>query len=160
MTRTNKKVGYSPKSKPTSLRAAVVHGPDCSPEAASEAFALLEGRWKLAILYHLFGGQGSASPVLRFSELEKAIPAVSQKMLIQQLRALEHGGLVQRTVHPQVPPRVEYQLTKVGEALRPTLHSLLRWAAFRKKRLSARPSDFASTPALNRLEGQRSGAPR
>ena len=135
MTRTNKKVGYSPIGKPP----ATIHGPDCSPEAASEAFGLLEGRWKLVILYHLFGGEGAPSPVLRFSELERAIPNVSQKMLIQQLRCLERDGIVQRTVHPQVPPKVEYQLTKIGEALRPTLHSLLNWAALRKRHIAQAP---------------------
>jgi DNA-binding HxlR family transcriptional regulator len=137
MTRTNKLVRYSPKGKPVKYSDPLVHGPNCSPEAAGEAFQLLEGRWKLVILYHLFGGEGSASPVMRFSELEKAIPSVSQKMLIQQLRALERDGLVQRTVHPQVPPKVEYQLTKIGKALRPTLHSLLIWATLRKQQLSS-----------------------
>ena len=146
MARTDKTVGYSPKGKvpakkgslsqrskgekfsePSSFR----HGPDCSPEAAEEAFRLLEGRWKLVILYHLFGREGQDSPVKRFSELERAIPSISQKMLIQQLRGLERDGIVQRTVHPQVPPKVEYQLTAVGEALRLTLHSLLDWAAVR-----------------------------
>jgi DNA-binding HxlR family transcriptional regulator len=87
----------------------------------------MEGRWKLVILYHLLGGDGSTTPVMRFSELERALPNVSQKMLIQQLRCLERDGIVQRTMHPQVPPKVEYQLTKIGEALRPTLRSRLKW---------------------------------
>jgi DNA-binding HxlR family transcriptional regulator len=69
--------------------------------------------------------------VMRFSELEHAIPAVSQKMLIQQLRELERDGIVQRTIYPQVPPRVEYQLTSVGRALRPALRALVAWAALR-----------------------------
>lgn len=73
------------------------------------------------------------APVLRFSELERAIPDVSQKMLIQQLRCLERDGLVQRPIHPPVPPKVEYELTKLSEALRPTLRSLLDWAALRKQ---------------------------
>jgi DNA-binding HxlR family transcriptional regulator len=72
-----------------------------------EAFRMLEGRWKMVIIFHLF-----ARNVLHFSELEKAIPGVSQKMLIQQLRELERDGIVTRTVHPQVPPKVEYALTK------------------------------------------------
>ena len=70
---------------------------------------------------------------MRFSELERAIPNVSQKMLIQQLRCLERDGIVQRTIHPQVPPKVEYQLTEIGEALRPTLRALLDWADLRKR---------------------------
>ena len=59
-----------------------------------------------------------------------------KKMLIQQLRCLEREGIVQRTVHPQVPPKVEYQLTQLGEALRPTLRSLLDWAAMRKRHIA------------------------
>jgi DNA-binding HxlR family transcriptional regulator len=71
------------------------------------------------------------TPILRFSELERAIPGVSQKMLIQQLRELERDGIVARTVHPQVPPKVEYGLTDLGRALCPALQALLDWAALR-----------------------------
>lgn len=84
---------------------------------------MLEGRWKLLILFHLFGGT-----VMRFSDLERAIPAVSQKMLIQQLRQLEQDGIVLRTVHAQVPPKVEYQMTPWGQSLCPALDELLTWA--------------------------------
>ena len=69
---------------------------------------------------------------MRFSELERAIPAVSQKMLIQQLRDLEKDGIVRRTVHPQVPPKVEYALTPFGQALCPALDALLKWASLRE----------------------------
>jgi DNA-binding HxlR family transcriptional regulator len=93
-----------------------------------EAFRMLEGRWKMVIIFHLF-----AREVLRFSELQKAIPAVSQKMLIQQLREHERDGIVTRTVHPQVPPKVEYALTKWGQAMCPALDQLLEWAALRPK---------------------------
>jgi len=90
------------KGKPTTSKPAR----DCSPEAAAEAFELLEGRWKLMIIHQLFGPEGSETPVRRFLGLERAIPAVSQKMLIQQLRRPEQDGIVQRTIHPQVPPKV------------------------------------------------------
>ena len=93
-----------------------------------EAFKVLEGRWKLLILFHLFGGK-----ILRFSELGRAIPAISQKMLIQQLRQMERDGLVRRIVHPQVPPKVEYALTDWGQALCPALDALLKWAALREE---------------------------
>lgn len=132
MTRTHKSVGYLPKSKPT----AAMKSRDCSPEAAAEAFELLEGRWKLVIIHNLFGRERGKPPVMRFSELERAIPTVSQKMLIQQLRCLERDGIVRRTIHPQVPPKVEYQLTSMGEALRPTLRALLDWANLRKQQSS------------------------
>ena len=96
------------------------------------AFRILEGRWKMVIIFHLF-----SQSVLRFSELERAIPGVSQKMLIQQLRELERDGVVQRTIYPQVPPKVEYRLTDWGQAMCPALDSLLEWAAARPP--AARP---------------------
>jgi DNA-binding HxlR family transcriptional regulator len=96
-----------------------------------QAFKMLEGRWKLVILFHLFGGK-----LLRFSDLERAIPAISQKMLIQQLRQLESDGIVRRIVHHQVPPKVEYGLTQWGQTLCPALDALLTWA---EKRSSATP---------------------
>jgi DNA-binding HxlR family transcriptional regulator len=96
------------------------------------ALKILEGRWKLVILFHLFGGK-----LLRFSALERAIPAISQKMLIQQLRQMERDGIVRRIVHHQVPPKVEYGLTRWGQALCPALDALLKWAALREERLEA-----------------------
>jgi len=90
---------------------------------------MIEGRWKLVILYHLF-----VRPVMRFSELERSISGISQKMLIQQLRELEKDGLVRRTVYPQVPPKVDYALTKFGQSLCPALDQLLQWAVQRGAR--------------------------
>jgi DNA-binding HxlR family transcriptional regulator len=69
--------------------------------------------------------------VLRFSQLERAIPAISQKMLIQQLRQMESDGIVRRTVHHEVPPRVDYCLTDWGQALCPALDAVLTWAGQR-----------------------------
>ena len=121
MARTHKKVGYSPTGKLEDVT------PDMAARGIESAFRMLEGRWKMVIIFHLF-----ARGILRFSELERAIPAVSQKM-IQQLRELERDGIVSRTVHPQVPPKVEYDLTKWGKAMCPALDSLLEWAAERPK---------------------------
>lgn len=131
MTRTHAEVGDAPGS------ASGAHDPSGEPpgclapggaaEHVDEALRLVTGRWKLAILFQLY-----AAPVRRFSALERAIPGVSQKMLAQHLRALERDGLVARTVHPEVPPRVEYRLTSVGEALRPALAALRDWAAARR----------------------------
>ena len=109
------KVGYSPKGKYES-----------APVAASiveEALKVLEGRWKMVILFHLF-----CKGTMRFSELERGIVGVTQKMLIQQLRDLEHDGVIIRTVYPEVPPKVEYSLTPVGESLMPVLNQLHEWA--------------------------------
>jgi DNA-binding HxlR family transcriptional regulator len=99
------------------------------------ALRLLEGRWKLVILFHLFGGK-----VMRFSELERAIPNVTQKMLGQQLRQMEKDGIVVRKVYRQVPPKVEYSLTPSltpwGQALCPALDAILKWADLRHQSAS------------------------
>lgn len=120
MARTDKKVGYSPTGKLEDVT------PDMAATGVEAAFRMLEGRWKMVIIFHLFDRE-----VLRFSELERAIPGVSQKMLIQQLRDLERDGIVERVVYPQVPPRVEYRLTPWGQAMCPALDALLEWAALR-----------------------------
>jgi len=120
MARTDNKVRYSPPSKENK------HTPASAASGVEQAFRVLEGRWKLVILFHLFGGN-----LLRFSDLERAIPAISQKMLIQQLRQLERDGIVRRIVHHQVPPKVEYGLTEWGQELCPALDALLSWAEAR-----------------------------
>ena len=122
MTRTHEKVRYAPASKDGAYTPVSAAG------GVEQAFKFLEGRWKLVILFHLFGGN-----VLRFSDLERAIPAISQKMLIQQLRRMENDGIVRRIVHHQVPPKVEYGLTDWGQALCPALDALLKWAAARDR---------------------------
>src|SRR5713226_7074616 len=131
MARTHEKVRYAPKSKPEKLT------PVTAAQGVENVLKILEGRWKLVILFHLFGGK-----VLRFSDLERAIPAISQKMLIQQLRQMEGDGVVRRTIYQQVPPKVEYGLTKWGQALCPALDGLLKWAALREKM-----SEVADPPA-------------
>jgi DNA-binding HxlR family transcriptional regulator len=65
---------------------------------------------------------------MRFSDLERAIPNITQKMLGQQLRSLAADGIVVRTAYPQVPPKVEYCLTPWGQSLCPTLDAILKWA--------------------------------
>ena len=120
MARTDKKVGYSPTGKLSDVT------PDMAASGVEVVFRMLEGRWKMVIIFHLFD-----RGVLRFSELERAIPGVSQKMLIQQLRDLEGNGIVSRKVYPQVPPKVEYELTEWGQAMCPALDALLEWAAKR-----------------------------
>lgn len=101
--------------------------PACSTTELEAGLKVLEGRWKILILFHLF-----SAPVMRYSELRRAIPGVSQKMLIQQLRELENDGVVHRTIYPEVPPKVEYTLTQDGRALRPALRALKAWAMGRK----------------------------
>ncbi len=120
MARTHKKVRFLPKGKPKHTVASAAKG-------LEEVLRILEGRWKLVILFHLFGGR-----VLRFSELRRAIPGVSEKMLIQQLRQMERDGIVRRFVHHQVPPKVDYSLTDWGQALCPGLDALLTWGDSRE----------------------------
>lgn len=84
--------------------------------------AVIGGKWKLIILWHL-GLEGTK----RFSELRKLIPGITQKMLTNQLRELEEDKLVMRKVYPEVPPRVEYSMTEYGESLMPVLRSMYDW---------------------------------
>jgi len=119
MARTHKKVRFLPQGKQKHTETSAAKG-------VEEVLRILEGRWKLVILFHLFGGK-----VRRFSELRRAIPAVSEKMLIQQLRQMERDGVVRRFVHHQVPPKVEYSLTDWGQALCPALDALLTWVDLR-----------------------------
>ena len=147
MTRTHKKVRYSPAGKRNELT------PTSAARGVEDALKILEGRWKLVILFHLFGGN-----VLRFSDLGRAIPSISQKMLIQQLRQMETDGIVCRIVHHQVPPKVEYCLTKWGQALCPALDALLKWAALREK-MSDPANGLLQRGRSERLS-DRAGAPR
>jgi DNA-binding HxlR family transcriptional regulator len=132
MARTHTKVRFLPKGKQKHTEASAAKG-------VEEVLRILEGRWKLVILFHPFGGK-----VRRFSELRRAIPAVSEKMLIQQLRQLEQDDVVLRFVHHQVAPKVEYSLTEWGQALSPALDALLTWVELRES-LRKRPSVAIAT---------------
>ncbi len=87
-----------------------------------QALGMISGKWTAEILYNLNSG------TLRFGELRKAIPSITQHMLTSRLRELESRGLVERTVFAEVPPRVEYALTSAARDLRPVFSELLRWA--------------------------------
>ena len=82
---------------------------------------IIGGKWKAIILCHL------RNQTLRTSELRRAIPQITQKMLTQQLRELEDDGIVNRKIYEQVPPKVEYSLTERGESLNSILHELCLW---------------------------------
>ena len=94
----------------------------CSTAKLEEAIKVLEGRWKILIIFHLF-----SAPVLRFSELRRAMVGISQKMLIQQLRDLEKDGVVARKVYQEVPPKVEYRLTTKGRSFVPVVATIRDW---------------------------------
>ena len=83
---------------------------------------------KLVILFYLFGGK-----VLRFSDLQRAIPNITQKMLGQQLRRMETDGIVVRKAYPEVPPKVQYSLTAWDQGRCPALDAILQWANLRQK---------------------------
>ena len=130
MTRTHQKVRHAPEGE------RPVYTPVTAAVSVEQALKILEGRWKLLILFHLFDGK-----VLRFSDLERAIPAISQKMLVQQLRQMEKAGIVRRIVYPQVPPKVEYGLTGWGQALCPALDGFLAWLEQREQPTAARGAE-------------------
>lgn len=92
--------------------------PACPVETT---LALIGNKWKVLILRDLMPGKK------RFGELKKSIGSVSQKVLTAQLREMESDGLLTRTVYPEVPPRVEYMLTELGQSLKPVLDTLWHW---------------------------------
>lgn len=122
----------SASSRTTARRAPPVSFPmartpharfDCAAGCPVEAtLNLIGGKWKGVILYHLLTGK-----VLRFNALKRMLPNITQRMLTNQLRELEHDGLVVRTIYPEVPPRVEYRLSEYGQTLEPVIAALKAW---------------------------------
>ncbi|WP_047154108.1 winged helix-turn-helix transcriptional regulator [Aneurinibacillus tyrosinisolvens] len=90
----------------------------CSIELTMD---VIGGKWKVLILWNLNEG------VKRFSELKRSLPGITQKMLTQQLRELEEHGLINRTIYPEVPPKVEYETTEEGKKLQATLVEMCKW---------------------------------
>jgi len=105
-------------TKDKKSRHTVYNRPACPVEATLE---LIGGKWKGMVLFYLLNGK------MRFSELMRAIGCVTQRMLTKQLRELEACGLINRIVYAEVPPRVEYELTKEGRSLKPILLALKKW---------------------------------
>ncbi|WP_418895902.1 winged helix-turn-helix transcriptional regulator [Sporosarcina cyprini] len=98
-----------------------------------EALGILVGKWKPIILLNLFN-EGT----LRFSELKRLMPGITQKMLTKQLRELEEEDIVDRIVYPEVPPRVEYSISEYGRSLQTVLNTMHEWGtahAIRKGKL-------------------------
>lgn len=92
--------------------------PDCPVETT---LSLIGDKWKVLILRDLLPG------TKRFGELKKSIGGVSQKVLTAQLRTMEENGLISRRVYAEVPPRVEYTLTELGQSLKPILDAMRNW---------------------------------
>lgn len=83
--------------------------------------SVIQGKWKALILWQLRNG------TKRYSEIRKALPRITHKMLSQQLKELESDGVVHREVYPVVPPKVEYSLTQEGLSLMPMLEEMQQW---------------------------------
>jgi DNA-binding HxlR family transcriptional regulator len=94
---------------------------NCPIEAT---LAVVGGKWKALILFHLFDGG-----TLRFAELRNKIPDISERMLVKQLRELEADSVVEREVFAEVPPRVEYSLTSYGRTLKPVSDAMCKWGS-------------------------------
>ncbi|MCI8807296.1 MAG: helix-turn-helix transcriptional regulator [Oscillospiraceae bacterium] len=94
--------------------------PACPVETT---LTLIGDKWKVLIIRDLLSG------TKRFGELKRSIGGVSQKVLTAQLRQMEADGLLTRTVFPEVPPRVEYTLTRLGHSLKPVLDAMRDWGA-------------------------------
>jgi DNA-binding HxlR family transcriptional regulator len=99
-------------------KAVDIERASCPVERTLE---VIGGRWKVLILRELFLG------VKRFGQLHRALHGITQKMLTQQLREMEEDGIVHREVYLQVPPKVEYSLTPLGESLKPIIESMHEW---------------------------------
>jgi DNA-binding HxlR family transcriptional regulator len=99
---------------------------------AEFTLAMIGGRWKIPLIFHLLPG------AKRFSELARMLPGVTQKMLTQQLREMERNGLVERKVFAQVPPKVEYSLTTMGRSLKSVVDVMCRWGELHGTRTAGR----------------------
>ena len=98
--------------------------------AVETTLAMIGDKWKILIVRELLAG------TKRFGEIKAGVGTITQKMLTQNLRELEEDGLVKRKVYAQVPPKVEYSLTKTGETLQPVINAMTNWGAFyRAKKL-------------------------
>ena len=103
---------------------------DILPECpVATTVSLVGSKWKLLIIRNLLGRPW------RFNELQKSIDGISQKSLTEALRSMEADGIVSRTVYPEVPPRVEYALTKLGESMRPIIKSMEEWGKAYKEQV-------------------------
>jgi DNA-binding HxlR family transcriptional regulator len=113
---------------------------ECSVEVdalSTELLGHVADKWTLVVLEEL-----AEHGTLRFTELRRRIPGVSQKMLTQTLRQMERVGLVSRNVHPVIPPKVEYKLTKLGYSLGGAVCQLWRWVAENAKTMTAAQASF------------------
>ena len=113
---------------------------------AHEMLTRIGDKWSVHVI-HMLGHEGT----LRFNELKKGIEGISQRMLTVTLRGLERDGLVERTIYPEVPPRVEYALTTLGKTLREIVRQLVKWSGAHLREVDAARSRYDA-----RAKGRRS----
>lgn len=118
--------------------------PDNCP--VERTLSVIGGRWKPLILFHLRQGRQ------RFNALRRLIPKVTQRMLTQHLRELEDDGIVSRTVHPVIPPHVDYALTALGRTLMPVMDAMAAWGnrqiGQRSAEMVSASTDYAAPPFM------------
>lgn len=129
-------------SIPLKPKRRKAHRTGCAVEAT---ISVIGGVWKPVILFHLLDGK------LRFNAICRLNPAATPRMITLQLRELEADGIVSRIIYPEVPPKVEYELTELGKSLEPVLVSMCRWGE-RLQELSGLPVDTGACRSMVRQE--------
>ena len=114
----------------------------CAVEAT---ISVIGGLWKPVILFHLLDGK------LRFNAICRLTPAATPRMITLQLRELEADGIIDRIVYPEIPPKVEYQLTELGKSLEPVLVSMCNWGT-RLQELNGLPVDTGNCRSTSRQQ--------
>ena len=114
----------------------------CAVEAT---ISVIGGVWKPVILFHLLDGK------LRFNAICRLTPVATPRMITLQLRELEADGIISRTIYPEIPPKVEYELTELGKYLEPVLVSMCKWGE-RLQELSGLPVDAGACRSTSRQE--------
>jgi DNA-binding HxlR family transcriptional regulator len=129
----NKVVELKKAKSPTGF-----HSGECKKNGKLEHAVIIEnvlkvigGKWKVLIVFHL-----SQNDVVRFGELKRLIPGVTQRILTNQLREMEADGLINRKVYPEVPPKVEYSLSDVGSELKAVYIEMKKWGDMNSKLLA------------------------
>jgi DNA-binding HxlR family transcriptional regulator len=96
----------------------------------THTLSLIGGKWKILVL-----GRLVANGIMRYKELERAIPPITPRVLIKVLKDLEEAELISRKVYPEVPPRVEYALTDLGESLMPVVKEINAWGKYHQSKV-------------------------
>lgn len=109
----------------------------CPVEATLD---VIGGKWKAVILFHLMPGP------MRFCDLKRRLPAITQRMLTLQLRELEEDGIIHREIYKQIPPKVEYSLTEFGKTLEPILLTMRQWGELYTNQIVERKSALQPPP--------------